>query len=199
MKRLVIAVDCDDVLLPSTEYIVNRHNELFSTDISLVNAHSSVEWEEKTGLDRQGVAQRLIDIQNSEDYLMMKPFKDAIRVCRKLARSFDLHIVTARYDESRSTTEAMVERYFGEGVFVDMHHIGGSTSKGDICAMISANVLVDDGLNNLLSAQELNMDGLLWFGDYPWQGASDTDEIDNLVRVINWHEVEAEIERITNS
>lgn len=198
MKRLIIAIDCDDVLLPSSEFVVDLHNKLYGTNISLANAHSSVEWEEKTGLDRQGVIQRFIDIQNSEDYSIMKPFEDAIRTCRKLAHSHDLHIVTARHDEAKSTTESMVERYFGASVFKEMYHVGDSTTKGDVCATLCADVIIDDGIKHLMTARDCGVNWRIWFGDYLWQ--RDIDGKDAYTsRARDWTDVEAEIERIANS
>ena len=40
MKRLVIAIDCDDVLIDSTKYVISQYNQYYNTAVKLEGAFS---------------------------------------------------------------------------------------------------------------------------------------------------------------
>ena len=142
MRQLVIAVDCDDVLVPSTQKIVALYNRQYGTNVQLDGAHVSKnpDWQ----ASREDIAERIYDIQLMNEYVEMLPFDDAIRCCRELMRNHELHLVTARPGRIMHTTLAMLEKYF-------------------------PGVLIDDNYKHLVSARECGVDSLVWFGDYPWQ------------------------------
>ncbi len=70
-------------------------------------------------------------------------------------------------------------------------------TKGDICQGLNADVLIDDNLKHLVHAAECGVEGLLWFGSYPWQ----TDEVveRGVKRCADWDEVLQEINRIART
>ena len=166
MRRLVIAVDCDDVLVPSTQKIVTLYNQQHGTNVQLDGAHMSgnQDWQ----ASREDTAERIYDIQLMNEYVEMQPFDDAIRYCRELAQNHELHLVTARPGRIMHTTLAMLEGYF-PSVFTEIEHIGLGGSKGEVCQRLKADVLIDDNHKHLMSARECGVDSLVWFGDYPWQ------------------------------
>ncbi len=194
MERLILAVDCDDVLLPSQEHIVNRYNMQWGARVSLENSYNAASetWEADPAI----IAERIYDIQLSEEYGEIEPFPDAVEACRRLAEQYELHLVTARPERIISVTTAMLNRYFS-GIFNKIEHIGMSGSKGDVCRSLEASVLIDDNLHHLERAAQCDVPHLLWFGDYPWQSDS-AGEVE-VVRCRDWYEVEAEIGRIAIS
>lgn len=192
MKRLVIAVDCDDVLVPSTEKIVELYNQRYGTKVALPGAHisSNPDWQ----ASREEIAERIYDIQLTDFYIQTVPFDDAIRACRELAKKHELHLVTARPGRIMHTTLAMLDRYF-HGVFTEIERVGLDGDKGQICRRLQADVLIDDNAKYLESAGRSGVRNLLWFGNYPWQDEEGMTT-KGVIRCANWARVEEEIERI---
>ncbi len=189
--QLVIAIDCDDVLVPSTERIINMYNQRYGTDVQPRDAHSSASlaWQ----ASREEIAERIYDIQLTEEYAKTAPFSQAIDVCQRLARSHELHLVTARPGRVMSVTIAMLERYF-RGLFKEIEHVGLDGSKGEVCRRLQADVLIDDNYKHLQAAQACSVSYNIWFGDYPWQDRSAM--ADNMVQCKTWRGVEQEIDQI---
>ncbi len=192
MKRLVIAVDCDDVLVPSTKLIVDIYNQQYGTSVRLEGAQTSKnpEWQ----ASREEIAQRIYDIQLTDQYTQAKPFSDAVEACRRLATTHELHLVTARPDMVMPVTMAMLEKYFAD-IFTEIEHVGLDGSKGEVCQRLQADILIDDNYKHLEAARECGLECLLWFGDYPWQGPV-ADEL--VMRCRTWQEVEQEIDRVAS-
>ncbi len=190
MKKLIVAVDCDDVLLPSLDLVVNLYNHQFGTNVPLASAYdgSDKEW----GAAPDEIVRRIYDIQLGQDYVKKAvPFDDAIKVCHKLARHHELHLITARPDILSPVTHGMLKTYFSD-VFSTVKHVGEYGDKGNVCQYLLADVLIDDNERHLVAAERCGVEHLLRFGDYPWQ--KDMSQV--AVACRNWYEVEAEIERI---
>lgn len=195
MRRLVIAIDCDDVLIPTTEFTVNTYNKKYNTSVKLHEAHSPVnpEWAQ----DRSVVHARIHAIQTSDQFREIQPFQGAIDVIKKLASTHELHLVTARQRSVDSVTRQMLDKYFPD-CFVSMEHVGMDGTKGDICAKIGADVLVDDNVAHLQNAFDhgMSMSGLLWFGRYSWQPQSSEISGQLATRHSDWHEIGKAIDRL---
>ena len=190
MKRLVIAVDCDDVLMPSAEKIVELYNRKFNTNVLLAESQTpNADWQ----ASREEIGERIYDIQLTDEYLKVRPYDDAVEVCRRLARSHDLHLVTARPGRIMATTIAMLEANFKD-VFQEIEHVGIDGNKGEVCRNLRADVLIDDNYKHLETAQACRIESRIWFGDYSWQDA--IIATDDTIRCRNWAEAEQEIERI---
>ncbi len=187
-RRLVIAIDCDDVLLNATEFIVDTYNRLYDTKVQLVNAHTSKsnEW----GAERGEVLRRIFDIQHSSEYKAIKPRKDAINSLARLAKEHELHLVTARPTEISDVTEAMIEQCF-EGCFTEVNHVGLDASKGEVCERIHADIMIDDNIRHLVDAYEHGVRTLVWFGDYPWHESQRVQATLLVVyKCLDWADVE---------
>jgi len=186
-KKLVVAIDCDDVLLPSMIRIVERYNVLYQTAVELEYAHTSAYpgW----NADRDTIHGRILEIQTSPEYAVTPPFEDAIATVHRLAVEHELHLVTARPVTMTAVTNAMINTYFGE-CFAGVEHVGLDGSKGEICRRIGADVLVDDNLKHLVDAASYGTIHGMWFGEYPWQ---QNDSSDVAIRCADWTAVEKEI------
>lgn len=192
MKRLVIAVDCDDVLIPATEYLVTTYNQQYGTAVQLKNAYASKnpEWQ----AERDEVFRRLYALQASSDYAMIKPNTVTIERVRQLARHHELHLVTARDESVMETTRQMLDTYYPQ-CFTTIEHVGPNRQKGEICRAVAADVIIDDNLHHLVSARECGVTNLIWFGSYPWQDRSAETPTGTLL-CDDWNQVGVEIERI---
>ena len=167
MRRLVIAVDCDDVLVPSTPFFIDNYNKLYGTSLSLEDAHTGSEdsWQ----ADRVLIEDRLAQLMETEEYKLLAPSEEAIRVLRELAEHHDLHVVTARREQEREMTQRMLD-YILPGVFHSLDTVGWTGSKGEVCQRLCADILIDDSARHLHDAIACGMpkQGAILFGEYPW-------------------------------
>lgn len=191
MKRLIIAIDCDDVLTPATEACVRIYNTTYGTEVKLKDAHDGTNpaW----NIDRATLLRRFVELQSSDEFASIPPFDEAVQACARLAKSHDLYLVTARHLEVEFVTLAMLEQYF-PGVFIDVEHVGLDGSKGETCSRLSADVLVDDNLRHLDDAKKYGTQNVIWFGDYEWNRFDVPGR--DIIHCLDWLSVEKEIERI---
>lgn len=191
--KLVIAVDCDDVLVSTSPFFVDLYNKTYGTNGTLEHAHfaSPDVWK----ADEQTILDRWYAMTEHEDYKKLAPTAQEVAVLRRLAEVHDLHLVTARKEVERDFTEYMLDQHL-KGVFQSMTFVGWTGSKGDICNNLQADVLIDDSFRHLASAHDCGVSNLLWFGDYPWQ--TDVPGDVPVVRCAGWQEVEKEIGQIAN-
>lgn len=191
---MIIAIDCDDVLIETTEYIVDVYNQQYDTLVALDKSHdqNNEQWRVPDGTL---LIQRFNEIQSTEAYARLVPMPEALRVVKQLARDHELHLVTARDGSIEAITEAMLDEYL-PGCFTSMEHVGRDRSKGEVCQQLKADILIDDSIRNLLSALEYGLPagGALHFGEYAWNRVEPLPE--GVVTCFDWEAVEREVERI---
>ena len=189
-RRLIIAIDCDDVLVHATEYLVDTYNSQYGTAVNLAHTYQSNndEW----GADREEVFRRIADIQRSNAYAAIIPPRQTIAAIKRLARRHELHLITARPNEVMSVTSQMIDTYFPD-CFRSIEHVGPDRPKGEVCKVIAADVMVDDNFRHLESAAINGVEHLIWFGNYPWQSREDLGMLP-VVRCRDWLQVEKALE-----
>ena len=196
MRRLVIAVDCDDVLVQTTPFFVNAYNETYGTSVPLADARdgSSPAW---GGLADEVIIERWGRLVQTEGYKNLQPDPLEALVLHELAKHHELHLVTARKENERQFTQEMLDRELA-GVFTSMEFVGWGGSKGEVCKRIGADVLIDDSANHLYDAldQGLPAGGAILFGDYPWNSADHGH--DKLVHCLDWSNVKAAVDAVAN-
>lgn len=194
MRRLVIAVDCDDVLVATTPFFVDAYNQRHGTKAVLAEARDAhaISWAAEPNV----VVERWGELTELDGYKQLGPDPEEAMVLRELARHHELHLITARQEHERVFTRAMLDREF-EGVFSSMEFVGWEGSKGEVCKRIGADVLIDDASKHLYDAIDhgLDAEGMILFGDYPWN-TQDTGRPEQLVRCENWSAVKARIDTI---
>lgn len=194
-KRLIIAVDCDDVLIETTRFLVSEYNKKFGTHVTLKDAHvpNNPDW----GTDDSSlILDRLSEIQNSKEYACIVPISEAIDAIKRLSVDNELHLITARNGSVEVATMAMLNEYF-TGCFTSVEHVGKSRSKGEVCHQIKADVLIDDNVRHLISALENGVRCGLHFGDYAWNHLD--DPIDGVIECKDWTSIEEEIKKMINA
>ena len=192
MKRLIIAIDCDDVLVPATDYLVRTYNELYGTNVQLKDAFQSgnPQWE----AERTEVYRRLHALQEAPEYETIQPVEYAQRVVTRLARHHELHVVTARDGSIMEVTRQMLDTYYPD-CFRTIEHVGADRPKGQYCQAIAADVMIDDSLAHLISARDCGVDNLMWFGNYVWHDYQ-LEAPEGTIRCMDWSQIGEEIERI---
>ena len=76
MRRLVIAIDCDDVLVHTTPFFVDAYNSKYGTNVQLSEAHT--ESYEIWKADRALLEERLSGLMDTDAYRLLALAKDAI-------------------------------------------------------------------------------------------------------------------------
>jgi uncharacterized HAD superfamily protein len=187
MKKLRIAVDCDDVITPTASLITDSYNKTYGTSVALKDFYGDFKaW----GTPDEATAIARIDAYlMSEEYQQSEPFAEAIDVLRQLAAKHELHMVTGRGDFLGEATHAMLDKYFPD-IFssVEFTHFFGDNPrpKSDVCQQLNIDVLIDDHPHHASIVAACGIRVLL-FGDYPWN--ADADVASPIERARDWHEV----------
>lgn len=189
MRKLIIAVDCDDVLVRTSPFFVSAYNRTYGTDVTLDGAHTL---DERWKADRETFEARLADLMETDEYKALSPSKEEAEVLKVIAKNHELHVITARRSHERELTQAMLDTYI-PGVFQSLELVGFTGSKGDITERIHADMMIDDNVRHLEDAVQhgLPHDGAILFGDYPWNA----DNPANFTRCLNWEAVQKEVDR----
>ena len=197
MRNLVIAIDCDDVLMATTPYFVEAYNAQYGTSVKIETSH--IDGEEVWGVNRDVQFQRLGELTKTEEYFNLAPSQEEVDVINELSGDHSLHLVTARRPEELELTQTMINRDL-PGLFTSFDFVGWTGSKGEVCTRIGADVLVDDSVRNLVDAFEhgVPIEGLLLFGDYPWNQEI-PDYLAGVKRCRDWNEVRNAIDELANA
>jgi len=190
MRKLIIAVDCDDVLVRTTPFFVDAYNRKYGTKVTLAGAHEGDEiWE----TDRATLDGRFAALMNTDEYRTLAPSTEEVAVLTALAKDHELHVITARRPHERAFTQLTLDTYL-PGVFTSLELVGFTGSKGGVTEKLNADVLIDDNVRHLQDAIQhgLPAEGALLFGDYPWNA----DVKDEMIRCHTWDEVKTEIDRL---
>lgn len=188
MKKRVIAVDFDDVVVETGPLIVKHYNETYGTKVPLTALYSQDVslW----GADSlQTVLRRIDAFEMSEDYLTQTRLLSNPYTLRSLARSHELHIVTGRPSHMQTVTASAIRLYVPD-IFHEVHYTGifgkNPRTKSDVCLAIGADLLIDDHIAHAHDVTRFGIDVLL-FGDYPWNRHDDIPPRTRRVR--DWDEV----------
>lgn len=205
MKRLVLAFDCDDVLVHTSSVIVARYNRLYRTSFGLDAFYRKGDtWQASS---HEEAIQRIDGILREGTINEIGPDEETIRAINLLANVHELHLVTGRQDYMEPATMKLLDMHF-PGCFSTVEHTNYVTvpdsnyiqrTKGDVCRQIGANVLVDDHVVHGESVLAAGINEVIVFGDYPWNRSVELSK--GMVRCLNWfgdHGVIGEIERIAS-
>jgi uncharacterized HAD superfamily protein len=171
MKKPIISVDIDDVLVPHVEDLISWHNKEYGTKMDLVHYHSKnpKDWGSKTIEEAIKRVQRFF---TTPDFLDAKPMEDAASALSSLSENYTLIVITSRDNIIEDVTNNWLSRHFPE-IFKEAHFTarfnleGKSGKKSAVALNAKAEYLIDDTLENALDAAEAGIKVLL-FGDYPW-------------------------------
>lgn len=191
MRKLVIAVDCDDVIVRTTPFFVDAYNRTYSTNVTLDKAH--YDDDETWNADRATLESRLAELMKTKEYKDLRPSDEEMGVLKELSKYHELHVITARREHERELTQYMIDAYLPD-VFTSLELVGFHGSKGQVCERINAEVLIDDNVRHLEDAIKygLPQQGAILFGDYPWNTESVAPM--GFRRCASWKDVQKEID-----
>ena len=202
MRRPTIAIDCDDVLVPTAESILRVYERTYGIAVPIEQFYTSnpVIW--GTSSIEEACSRVSALLGSAELTTELEPLQGAIAGVRALARAgHELHMVTGRPSELEGATRDMAQKYFS-GLFSSIHltnHFvaGKSRSKGQVCTEIGADILVDDHVVHIDSVLvEGGLQEAIVFGDYPWNQQVELGA--GAVRCANWQAAVQEIGRIAD-
>lgn len=198
MKRLVIAIDCDDVIVSTTPLMIDTYNRTYGTSINLRDAYNPdlALWEVP---DADMAIARVNSFLESLS-MRLKPLPGAFDGLGKLASIHELHLVTGRADYLETLTREWVQKNL-PGVFSSIectNYIVPSTqahrsrSKLEVCRSIHADILVDDHPHHVEQVLAGGTDAIV-FGKYPWNDQKITHDTTRarLRRVSDWDQLVA--------
>ncbi|MFZ2544492.1 MAG: hypothetical protein WAW80_00775 [Candidatus Saccharimonadales bacterium] len=207
-RRLVIAIDCDDVMVPTAYKTLNHYGEKYghAVDPAAFYEGTAEDW----GVtELKEASKRIENYFRSNDFrdFAKVPFPEAVVAIPALARVHELHLVTGRADFMEQTTQEMVDEYFPE-CFQSVVHTNFfkdrfRRTKGQVCREIGAHVLIDDHIVHGHSVIDDGVENAIIFGDYPWnerdyhpEWSMDDKLRPGLVRVSDWNRALLEVDRI---
>ena len=199
MGRLVIAFDCDDVLLPAASAIINNYNDRFGTRLELRHFYNHDDlrpW----GVDTYDEAiGRVFEFLRSDEHTRIIPTPDTVKAISRLAKIHELHVVTGRPSFLQTATKAAIDTYF-PNCFKSIEHTNYITlstdtetkrTKSEVCRLLGVDVLIDDHVAHAEDAISAGV-GAIVFGSYPWNLQPLPCGV---VRCEDWDDVEREVAR----
>lgn len=193
-RRLIIAIDCDDVLIPTAPRVIAAYNEKYGTTLGLESFYGQDPdpWGVK---EMKDASQRVGEILLADEII---PDNDTVEVIHDFASRHELHLVTGRSQILEQLTLSMISTYF-PGCFqsielTNFYDEAHRRSKGDVCRALGADILIDDHIEHIQSVLAVGMKEVIVFGDYSWNQAEQLPE--GATRCRDWNEVREEIQRV---
>ncbi len=199
MRRKIIAVDIDDVIAAQVEGMLEYSNQRWGH--KLTEEDYDEDFAAMWGVSMEEALRRVEEYLDSGAHGKFRHYPDSIPVLQKLAKRFDLILITSRRQkELRAETEDWLERFFPD-LFKQLVFAGiwdntnsgdarqrAQHTKADRLKEIGADYLIDDQPKHCLGAVEVGVESLL-FGDYPWNRRLGRLP-EGVVRVFSWKAVE---------
>lgn len=172
MTRKKLSIDCDDVLLSFNRHFARFHNhrygtrrryrELFSYDMGRV-------WDCEPSV----ITSRVVEFYRSPEHTKLPPIAGAVGAIRRLARTYDLEIVTSRPIETKEAILALCGQHFPYS-FQNVHFTNGfagapgamARRKSEVCLEIGAHLHIEDALSHAAEVAAAGIPVLL--PDRPW-------------------------------
>ena len=191
VKRLIIAVDRDDVIVASALAILKYYHETYGIEVLPAEAYSNDPriWGVTHADER---IERITEYLKTVEYQQLPPIRDAISALRKLKKHHEIHLVTGRVDFLRAPTLAWLDEHFPDVfasteftnfiVTAENKHI--TRSKAEVCNQLAADIFIEDHPHHAQLVADTGVQVLL-FGDYPWNRDVELTS-PNITRVKDW-------------
>ena len=213
-NRLVIAIDCDEVIVETVGPILRHYNKQYGADLPAPlepkHYYNGTPYDWGVANDPQEGARRVEAYTQSDEFAALVPEETAVAAIRRLAAQHSIHIVTGRREDQLATiTQQMVDTYL-PGCIDGIHYTSyfneqQRQDKSVICERIGANVLIDDHAKHLNTILAMNDEcpapamrrivHTILFGEYPWQPRPDERD-SRIISCPTWPAVERTIAQI---
>lgn len=173
-QRLVLAFDCDDVLLPTSHQLLDAYNDRYGTTVPYEDFYCDDLWQAATAAE---AAQR-VDVLIKEGVMAdAVPDEETIKSIEAMARvGHEMHIVTGRQSYQESETRMHIARYYPKifrsveytNMYASGHNLHLRRSKGEVCHKLGAHMLIDDHIVHGNAVLAAGVERAAVYGDYPW-------------------------------
>jgi 5'(3')-deoxyribonucleotidase len=200
-KRLVIAIDCDDVLIPTSLVTVDYYNQKYGTNLQPADFYGSVT-KDTWGTDDDDVAVGRVNEYTQSEFAQLASYPEAVLAVKTLALKHELHLVSGRSGSLESVTKKMVAEYF-PGCFKSIEHtnymvlstsIHKRRTKGEVCLQLGADLLIDDHIAHGENVIKDGVKRVILFGDYPWNQHEVL--LNGIIHCVDWDSTVREIDKI---
>lgn len=198
-RRLVITIDCDDVLVPTAYKVLDHYKDEFGHEVdpALFYIGTAQDW----GLsDLKHVNRRIEQYFRSKKFHheSRTPYPEATIAIPALARHHELHLVTGRGKFMEKSTAELIDEYFPD-CFASLIHTNYfkkrfRMTKGQVCKDLAADVHIDDHVEHCHSVLDAGVEGAILFGEYPWNRTVKRRR--GLARCINWDATVRKVDQI---
>lgn len=201
-RRLTLAWDCDDVIIPFAHRAVDHYNETYGASVNVAHFYEGAEhWGVEnlsTAADR--VKQYMREKIDSDPGEFTLPDPEAVALINSWSKIHRQLLVTGRSAFMKPMTHAMSDMHFAgcfEKIIHTDHFSESSRSKGSVCLEEGADILIDDGLMHCESAVEEGEVEVALLFDKPWN--QDRILHPRIIRCANLWAVRQEVSRIAGA
>lgn len=197
MRKPVVALDIDDVLVDTAAALLNDYNKKYGT--SLEKHHYYSKDVNVLGVtDYNEAADRLTRYVLSGALTQSQPLLDAIEAVRRLSGAYTFIGVTSRPPEIAAATRDWLNLHFGDRVsdVIFTHFIMAADSqnktqltKVEVCSDINATYMIEDHLHHAIPVAESGVKVFLI--DQPWN-QMETLPL-GIERVTSWSDIEKKL------
>lgn len=191
-KRLRIAIDIDEVLVPHAKDYLEFHNKKFGTNFDFESFGNFKYWE-ILGFSLEEI--QVLFKEFSEVY-NFPPFENSQRVISTLAKSHDLFIITSRPLEVKELTLDFLDNNFGNcfnQVLFSGDNNGELKIKSDLCIDLGIDIIIED--SPVIAQKCLDRGVQVFLFDQPWNRELSGE---NFIRVYNWEDILNKLKEIEN-
>ena len=175
--RKKIAIDVDDVVAKTSEAVriwANKEaratlqpEDYFIATNSYWNYYEAV-WELHR-IEGLSFGDFLNDMDVDQSHIA--PFKGAKKVITQLKKEYDVVFITARHPSHKDGTRTWLDEHIDADTPLLLSYNPfaneAARSKGEICAELGVDVLIDDNIDNCQSAVDYGVEAIT-FGAYGW-------------------------------
>lgn len=197
-RKLVIAFDCDDVLIPTSFKLLDEYYKEYGLRVDpryLYEKHDS--W----GVSDENAIARVLGLHKRGAVINVAPFPESVLAVNELlSAGHTLHVITGRHRFQAQDTINQLEKYFPR-VFKSVEFTSyfgvSSRDKSEVCSELGVDVFIDD---HAVHCNNVSRSGVMTiiYGNYPWNG--DGVQVDTaVVRCLTMPDVVREVERVSKS
>lgn len=193
-KKPLIGVDVDSILADTMTPMVGFYNQRYSTKHKLKD-YNKYDWTAIWQCDEKTVWKRIFEFYNSPLFPLVKPLKGAKKGINKLAKNYQLAIITSRPAIIKHHTKNWLDKHFF-GKFSYIYHFenlvyNGSSfdQKAKTCQKLGIKLIIEDAWEFSYYCAESGISVILL--DMPWN--RNKKEHPKITRVFSWKEIVTQI------
>lgn len=171
MKKIKIAIDLDDTLVPTVDLLIKEM--LKEKSFPAFRGYHSIK--DFSFEDEMALYRYIRKTINKQDISEFKPMPGSVLAIKKLAKEFELYLVTARTKNVKKHTRDWISHHFPKMfkkiIFGQYRKEGDfKKTKGQICKELGISLIVDDRIDYALDCYKHGVNAIVfdYKDSYPW-------------------------------